>query len=109
MIEMTKIPTLEHEISIVEGWIDQLTEEIGTNLTLTFGRGPQHAGAAQKDSSGACFSQTEVVAKVSLKRQKLQSLLDDNLMKWCQELLSFNVYNVSNYQKRCLYPEYHHV
>ena len=47
-------------------------------------------------------SQTEVVAKVSLKHQKLQSLLDDNLMKWCQELLSFNVYNVSNYQKRSL-------
>jgi hypothetical protein len=47
-------------------------------------------------------SQTEVVAKVSLERQKLQSLLDDNLMKWCQELLSFNVYNVSNYQKRSL-------
>jgi hypothetical protein len=31
MIEMTTIPTLEHEISSVEGRIDQLTEEIGTD------------------------------------------------------------------------------
>jgi hypothetical protein len=54
-IEMTMIPMLEHEISSVEGGIGQLTEEIGTNLTSTFGRGPQHAGAAQKDLSGACF------------------------------------------------------
>jgi ABC-type molybdate transport system substrate-binding protein len=41
-------------------------------------------------------SQTEVVVIVSLERQKLKSLLDDNLMKWRQELLSFNVYSVSN-------------
>jgi hypothetical protein len=31
MIEMTMIPMLEHEISSVEGRIDQLTEEIGTD------------------------------------------------------------------------------
>jgi hypothetical protein len=36
-------------------------------------------------------SQTEVVAKVSLERQKLQSLLEDNLMKRCQELLDEGV------------------
>jgi hypothetical protein len=36
-------------------------------------------------------SQTKVVAKVSLKCQKLQSLLDDNLMKWRQELLDEGV------------------
>jgi hypothetical protein len=47
-------------------------------------------------------SQTEVVVIVSLERQKLQSLLDDNLMKRRQELLSLNVYSVSNYQKRSL-------
>jgi predicted nucleic acid-binding Zn-ribbon protein len=46
MIEMRMIPMLEHEISSVEGGIDQLTEEIHTDLTSTFGRGPQHAGAA---------------------------------------------------------------
>jgi hypothetical protein len=45
-------------------------------------------------------SQTEVVAKVSLECQKLQSLLDDNLMKRCQELLSFNVYSLLKYQKK---------
>jgi len=45
-------------------------------------------------------SQTEVAVIVSLERQTLQSLLDDNLMKRRQELLSFNVYSVSNYQKR---------
>jgi predicted nucleic acid-binding Zn-ribbon protein len=54
-IERTTIRMLEHEMQSVEAGIDQLTEEIGTNLTSTFGRGPQHAGAAQKDSSGACF------------------------------------------------------
>jgi hypothetical protein len=47
-------------------------------------------------------SQTEVVVIVSLKHQKLQSLLNNNLMKRRQELLSFNVYSVSNYQKRSL-------
>jgi hypothetical protein len=36
-------------------------------------------------------SQTEVVAKVSLKHQKLQSLLEDNLMMWHQELLDKGV------------------
>jgi hypothetical protein len=38
MIEMTMIPMLEHDVSSAEGWIDQLTEEIGTNLTSTFGK-----------------------------------------------------------------------
>jgi hypothetical protein len=49
-------------------------------------------------------SQTnEVVVIVSLEHQKLQSLLNDNLMmRRQQELLSFNVYSVSNYQKRSL-------
>jgi hypothetical protein len=36
-------------------------------------------------------SQTEVVAKVSLEHQMLQSLLEDNLMKRRQELLDEGV------------------
>jgi hypothetical protein len=36
-------------------------------------------------------SQTEVVAKVCLERQMLQSLLEDNLMKRRQELLDEGV------------------
>jgi hypothetical protein len=85
----------------LEGQINPFTEEIGANLTSTFGRGPQHAVVQlrkiQLELASEIESQTEVVAKVSLERQKLQSLLDDNPMKWCQELLLFNVYSVSNY------------
>jgi hypothetical protein len=36
-------------------------------------------------------SQMEVVAKVSLERQKLQSLLGDNILKRCQELFDEGV------------------
>jgi hypothetical protein len=52
---MMTIPMLEHEMLSVEGGIGQPTEEIGTDLTSTFGRGPRHAGAAKKDSSGVSF------------------------------------------------------
>jgi hypothetical protein len=51
-------------------------EEIGINLTSTFGRGPRHAGfkKIQVELAYEIESQTEVVAKVSLECQKLSKV-----------------------------------
>jgi hypothetical protein len=45
----------------------------------------------QVEPASEIESQTEVVAKVCLERQMLQSLLEDNLMKRRQELLDEGV------------------
>jgi structural maintenance of chromosome 3 (chondroitin sulfate proteoglycan 6) len=94
-IEKTTIPTLQNEISSVEADISRLTEEIGTDLTSTLSEEDRgmltQLKKIQVELASEMESQTEVVAKVSLERQKLQSLLEDNLMKRRQELLDEGV------------------
>jgi hypothetical protein len=66
----------------VDGGIGQLTKEIGTDLISTLLE-EDHGMLAQlkkiqvEEFASEIESQMEVVAKVSLERQKLQSLLDD--------------------------------
>ena len=90
-IEKTTIPHLEHEISSVEGEIGRLTEEIGTDLTSTLSEEDRGMLAQLKkiqvELSSELENQNEVVAAVSVERQKLQSLLEDNLLKRRQELM----------------------
>jgi hypothetical protein len=79
----------------VESGIGQLTEEIGTDLTSTLSEEDRRMLAQLKkiqvELASEIDCQTEVVAKVSLKRQKLQSLLKDNLMMRRQELVDEGV------------------
>ena len=90
-LEKTTIPTLEHEISSVVGEIGRLTEEIGTDLASSLSEEDRAMLAQLKkiqvELASEIESQNEVVAKLSLERQKLQSLLEDNLIKRRQELL----------------------
>jgi hypothetical protein len=80
----------------VDGRIDQLTKEIGTDLILTLleedlGMLVQIKKIQVEDFASKIESQMEVVAKVSLECQKLQSLLEDNIMKRRQELFDEGV------------------
>jgi hypothetical protein len=81
----------------VDGGIGQLTKEIGMDLTSTLLE-EDHGMLAQlnkiqvEEFASKIESQMQVVAKLSLKCQKLQSLLkEDNIMKRCQELLGEGV------------------
>jgi hypothetical protein len=80
----------------VDGGIGQLTKEIGTDLISTLLE-EDHGMLAQlkkiqvEEFASEIESKMEVVAKVSLERQKLQSLLDDNMRKRRQELFDEGV------------------
>lgn len=90
-IEKTIIPPLEHEISSMESEIGRLTEEMGTDLTATLSDEDRemlvNLKKVQAELSTEVENQNETVAKLSVDRQKLQSLLEDNLLKRRQELL----------------------
>jgi structural maintenance of chromosome 3 (chondroitin sulfate proteoglycan 6) len=91
-IEKTSVPLLEHEISSVESEIGRLTEEMGTDLTSTLSDEDREMLAnlkkIQTELTTEVENQNEVVAKLSVDRQKLQSLLEDNLLKRRTELLN---------------------
>mmetsp|Transcript_10802 Transcript_10802/g.19558 ORF Transcript_10802/g.19558 Transcript_10802/m.19558 type:complete len:1083 (-) Transcript_10802:860-4108(-) len=91
-IEKTSIPLLEHEISSVESEIGRLTEEMGTDLTSTLSDEDREMLAnlkkIQTELTTEVENQNEVVAKLSVDRQKLQSLLEDNLLKRRTELVN---------------------
>ncbi len=91
-IEKTSVPLLEHEISSVESEIGRLTEEMGTDLTSTLSDEDREMLAnlkkIQTELTTEVENQNELVAKLSVDRQKLQSLLEDNLLKRRTELLN---------------------
>ena len=91
-IEKSTIPPLEHEIASTESEIGRLTEEMGTDLTSTLSDEDREMLAnlkkIQAELSTEVENQNETVAKLSVERQKLQSLLEDNLLKRRQELLN---------------------
>ena len=94
-IEKTTIPSLEHEISSVDSEIGRLTEEMGTELTSTLSEEDRelltNLKKIQAELAIEIETQNELVAKLSVERQKLQSLLEDNLLKRRQELLDEGV------------------
>jgi structural maintenance of chromosome 3 (chondroitin sulfate proteoglycan 6) len=89
-IEKTVIPPLEKEISSLGGEIERLQEEMGTELTATLSEEDRETlnrlKKSQVELAARIESQNELVEKVSVERQKLQSLLEDNLLKRRQEL-----------------------
>lgn len=90
-IEKTTIPALEHEISSLKSEICRLQDEIGTELTETLSAEDREMLHQLKkvhtELAAEIEAQTEVVEKVSVERQKLQSLLEDNLLKRRRELM----------------------
>jgi structural maintenance of chromosome 3 (chondroitin sulfate proteoglycan 6) len=89
-VEKTLIPPLERDIVALNGDMDRLKAEMGTPLTQTLSDEDRKLLATLKETQTRLVaeieSQSDKVAQVGLDRQKLQSLLDDNLLKRQREL-----------------------
>jgi structural maintenance of chromosome 3 (chondroitin sulfate proteoglycan 6) len=89
-IQSSIIPPMEREIAALEGDIQRLQEEIGTELTSTLSQQDrvvlQELKQTIKTLSKKTSSQSEQVEELRSETQKLESLLQDNLLKRRQEL-----------------------
>jgi structural maintenance of chromosome 3 (chondroitin sulfate proteoglycan 6) len=89
-VEKTNVPALEVEIAIVRGDIQRVQQELGTelvsDLTEEERANLQRLKKVYNDLGAHIESQTERVAELSVERQKLQSLLEDNLLLRQKEL-----------------------
>jgi len=89
-IEKTEIPTLERDIATLKADKTRLEEEIGTELTDSLSEKDrallQKLQQTQDELQPQIEAQNVEVDKLSVQRQKLQSLLEDNLLKRKQEL-----------------------
>lgn len=90
-VEKTTIPPLERELAALQGDIGRLQEEMGTELAVSLTDGDRELlkqlQQTKEDMVAAIESQSEKVAQVGVERQKLQSLLNDNLRKRRHELM----------------------
>lgn len=84
------IPALQREITGTDADIKRLQEEMTTELTSTLSDEEKQllAGLKEKEKKleRDIEKQTDEVTKVGLEKQRLQSLLDDNLLKRKEEL-----------------------
>jgi chromosome segregation ATPase len=89
-IETALIPPLERGIATLNTDMDRLREEMGTELTETLSNEDRELIASLKQLQAELVAKIEAqsdrVARVGVERQKLQSLLEDNLLKRRQEL-----------------------
>ena len=89
-IESSTIPPLEKGIAELQGDIARLQEEMGTELTKSLSDEERDLLNELKLKQAALGeeieAQNEKVAAAGLERQKLQSLLEDNLLKRKKEL-----------------------
>jgi structural maintenance of chromosome 3 (chondroitin sulfate proteoglycan 6) len=89
-LETQTLPPVEREIAAAEGDIGRLQDEIGTELTSTLSDDDRTMLTSLKqehsDLMAAIGKQAEVVDELNAERQKLSSLLEDNLLKRRQEL-----------------------
>jgi structural maintenance of chromosome 3 (chondroitin sulfate proteoglycan 6) len=90
-VEKSTIPLLEREIAVLEGDIGRLQEELGTELTASLSDEDRELlnqlKQTQADLVAEIESQSENVAQTGVERQKLMSLLDDNLRRRRLELM----------------------
>jgi structural maintenance of chromosome 3 (chondroitin sulfate proteoglycan 6) len=90
-VEKSTIPLLEREIAVLEGDIGRLQEEMGTELTASLSDEDRELlkelKQTQADLVAEIESQSEKVAQMGVERQKLTSLLDDNLRRRRLELM----------------------
>lgn len=89
-IENHVIPPIEREIASIAGDISRLEEEIGTELTATLSDHDRvHLNQLKEDVKNLqqkIAEQNEVVEDLRGERQRMESLLEDNLLKRRQEL-----------------------
>jgi hypothetical protein len=92
-----KIPPLELEISGIDADIKRLHDEMKTELTSTLSDEEKqllvNLKEAEKNLEAEIEKQNDEVSKIGLKRQRLQSLLEDNLYKRKEELRGLAVPN----------------
>jgi structural maintenance of chromosome 3 (chondroitin sulfate proteoglycan 6) len=90
-VEKTTMPPLLRELATCEKEMERLREEIGTELVETLSEEDrtllEELKGTQAELQADIQTQTDNVSKVSLERQKLQSMLHDNLFKRRRELL----------------------
>ena len=90
-IESQIVPPLEREIAAFSGDIARLQEEIGTELTSSLSDEDRDLLQQLKQESNELkqkiIRQTETVDELRAERQRLESLLEDNLLKRRQELM----------------------
>lgn len=91
LMEKDTIPTLEHAIVSLTSESERLEEEKRNELTSTLSDDDRgllvRLKAVQVELASDIDSQNEIVGKLSVERQHLVSLLNDNLIKRRQELL----------------------
>eukprot|EP00956_Cyclotella_meneghiniana_P043716 scaffold284506_cov89-Cyclotella_meneghiniana.AAC.1 len=84
------IPPMESEITSFDGQIERLQDEIGTALTSTLSDQEQdlldELKATQTRLDKEIEDHTNTLEEATIKRQNLQSLLEDNLIKRRDEL-----------------------
>eukprot|EP01082_Thalassiosira_pseudonana_P006049 g5626.t1 g5626 contig2:932052-935830(-) len=84
------IPATETQITSLDGQIERLEAEMGTELTSTLSDEEQELldqlKATQTRLDSEIDEHTQVLEDATIKRQKLQSLLEDNLMKRRNEI-----------------------
>lgn len=89
-IENEMIPPVEREIESLLSQVQTLQDEIGTELSETLTEDEkqllQQLKSVQVELETEIESQTQVLEEVSVQRQRLQSLLQDNLLKRKREL-----------------------
>lgn len=89
-IEKSKIPPVEREIASLESDMKRLQEELGTPLTQTLSDEDRALLQKLKEQQASLVEeiskQSDVVSRVGIERQKLESLLNDNLRKRFREL-----------------------
>ena len=99
-MEKGSIPTLEHAIFSLTSEMDRLEEEKRTDLTSTLSADERsllvRLKAVQVELASDIDSQNEIVGKLSVERQHLDSLLNDNLIKRRQELLQEGIDDATN-------------
>ena len=84
------IPPIDSELKSLQGQVNTLKEEIGTELSDTLAENErsmlQQLKSVQTELERDMENQAQVLEDVSIKRQRLESLLEDNLLKRKREL-----------------------
>lgn len=93
-MEKETIPTLERDIASVNSHIGRLQEEMGTELTAALTEEEREMlsrfKTVQNELTSKIEAQNETVSRLTVERQRLESLLSDNLHKRRKELLEDN-------------------
>jgi structural maintenance of chromosome 3 (chondroitin sulfate proteoglycan 6) len=90
-IEKTTIPSFERDVASVTAHIGRLQDEMATELTAALSEDERGMlkcfKTIQTELTAEIETQNETVSQLTVERQRLQSLLTDNLLKRRQELL----------------------